>query len=111
MAETLAEEQYAGDRQVKLVLEHIPKFTQEYTEPRMMVRDGIRVARVAETFAKNMLKIEWSVGNTGTHYHALAADFGNFLIQVCHGEMKYGAAPLSANERILSGWLSDNRSS
>ena len=47
MADTLSEEQYAGDRNIKSVLDRIPKFNQEYTEPRMMVRNGIRVARAA----------------------------------------------------------------
>ena len=109
MNDVLSEEQYKHGKGIGTTLTRIERFFREYAEPRKMVQDGIRVARIATTFAHNMLKIEWSVGIAGSCYQEIATDFGVFLVTVFGGEMKFGAAPLSANERLLSNWLSERR--
>ncbi len=80
----------------------IQAFQQQYQEPVNMVHDGIRVARVTETFKKDIIKMEWSIGTMGTAYHTMALDFGKFLVMLCEGEMKVGAAPKTSSERYLS---------
>ena len=67
------------------------------------------MARASETFKKDVIKLEWSVGVVGTTYNKTAEDFGKFLVMLYEGEMKIGAAPRTASERYLSNWLQEQR--
>ena len=81
-----------------------------YDDPLKLVNDRLRIARVQETWAEQLLKLEWSSGHNGTKLAATAHDFGQYLVALCQGEQKHGAAPKTSTERHLTRWLADSKS-
>ena len=81
-----------------------------YDDPLKLVTDGLRVARIQQTWSAQSLKLEWSTGIAGTKLAATARDFGQYLVMCCQGELKQGAAPKTSTERTLTRWLANSKS-